>query len=248
MNALLLAAGLGTRLRPLTETVPKCLVPIRGRPLLAYWLDLLTAPRIERIVVNLHHLPDAVVRFVEASPHRSRVELVREPELLGTGGTVLAQRHLLGGGPFLVIHADNLSRFDLAALLERHRTRPPGCLLTMMTFRTPSPRACGIVELDERGVVVSYQEKPERPASDLANGAVYVLEPALLDALAALGGPVLDLSTQLLPRLVGRMATFHNDVYHLDIGSPEAYARAQIDRAYLPPGPAPLPHDQAGAP
>lgn len=233
MNALLLAAGLGTRLRPLTDTIPKCLVPIRGRPLLAYWLDLLVGGGIDRIVVNAHHLADQVARFVAQSPHRGRVELAREERLLGTGGSVLRHRARMGEGPFLLAHADNLTRFDLAAFLARHRARPAGCALTMMTFETRTPESCGIVEVDARGVVVAFEEKPRAPRSRLANGAVYVLEPEAVDALAALGKEAPDVSTELLPRFVGRMCTFHNAVYHRDIGSPEAYAHAQVDSAYL---------------
>lgn len=233
MRALLLAAGLGTRLRPLTDRVPKCLVPIRGKPLLGYWLDLLGRAGLERMVVNLHHLPDQVRAFLAASPWRDRVIAVEEPALLGTGGSILAHRSHLGDGPFMVVHADNLSRFDVAAFLERHRLRPPGCELTMMTFTTETPRSCGIVEVDGAGVVTSFVEKPADPRSRLANGAVYLLEPSVAEALAALGRAEVDLSTQVIPRYVGRMATFHNAVYHRDIGTPDAYRQAQLDTGYL---------------
>ena len=233
MRALLLAAGLGTRLRPLTDTVPKCLVPIRGRPLLAYWLDLLGRAGLERLVINLHHLPEQVSRFLEGSPWRDRIDPVAEPRLLGTGGSVLAHRALLGDGPFMVVHADNLSRFDVAAFLERHRRRPPGCELTMMTFTTETPWSCGIVEVDPAGVVTAFTEKPAHSTSRLANGAVYLLEPSVADALAGLGKAEVDLSTEVIPRYLGRMATFHNAVYHRDIGTPEAYRQAQLDTGYL---------------
>lgn len=233
MNALLLAAGLGTRLRPLTDSVPKCLVPIRGRPLLAYWLDLLFAAGLERVVVNTHHLPEQVLAFLSSSPHAGRVQAEYEPELVGTGGSILRHHASLGPGPFLVAHADNLSRFDVYAFLARHRTRPAGCELTMMTFETDTPSSCGIVELDGAGVVTSFEEKPAAPRSRLANGAVYVLEPSVVDRLRALGRAAADLSTEILPGLVGRMVAFHNDVYHRDIGSPAAYAQAQLDSRYL---------------
>ncbi|MGH9203514.1 MAG: sugar phosphate nucleotidyltransferase, partial [Vicinamibacterales bacterium] len=87
MRALLLAAGYGTRLKPLTDAVPKCLVPIRGRPLLDYWLDLLFTDGIEAALINTHHLADRVQAFVAASRWKSRVTLVHEDSLLGTGGT-----------------------------------------------------------------------------------------------------------------------------------------------------------------
>jgi mannose-1-phosphate guanylyltransferase len=233
VNALLLAAGLGTRLRPLTESVPKCLAPIRGRPLLAYWLDLLVEAGAERLVVNLHHLAAQVEAFLDESPHRARVLAVREPTLLGTGGSILRHRPLLGPGPFMVVHADNLSRFDVRAFVARHRDRPRGCELTMMTFESQTPSSCGIVEVDAAGVVTSYQEKPARPRGRLANAAVYVMEDSVVERLRAGGATAPDLSTQVLPALVGRMVTFHNAVYHRDIGTPEALAQAQADDAYL---------------
>lgn len=234
MNALLLAAGLGTRLRPITDHTPKCLVPIRGRPLLAYWLDLLAASDVSRIVVNLHHHADQVRRFLEESPHRARVVAVEEERLLGTGGSILRHRPLLGEGPCLIAHADNLTRFDVAAFLRRHAQRPPGCELTLMTFETETPWSCGIVEVDAAGVVRSFREKPAASESRLANAAVYVLQPSVLDYMASLDRETVDVSTDVLPAYVGRMATFHNGCYHRDIGTPAAYAAAQRESAYLP--------------
>ena len=127
MRALLLAAGLGTRLRPLTDHVPKCLVPIRGKPLLGYWFDLLLqSNEIDHLLVNLHYLPDPVRRFIDSSQWSSRIEIVEEHELLGTGGTVLNNAAFFGDSPFMVIHADNLSRFDVHEFIESHRRRPSG--------------------------------------------------------------------------------------------------------------------------
>src|SRR6185436_15356190 len=114
MRALLLAAGLGTRLRPLTDSVPKCLVPVQGRPLLDYWLELLAPGGIERMLINTHYLPQQVRDFVARSRWREGITLVHEEKLLGTGGTVLANRAFFGAAAFMVAHADNLTRFDPA--------------------------------------------------------------------------------------------------------------------------------------
>ena len=233
MNALLLAAGLGTRLRPLTDRLPKCLVPIRGQPLLAYWLALLGEAGLESMIVNLHHRSDDVLRFLERCDWRDRVIPVAEPSLLGTGGSVLAHQEHLGEGPFMVVHADNLSRFDVRAFQARHERRAPGCEMTMMTFSTETPSNCGIVEVNEEGVVTSFTEKPARPSSRMANAAVYIFEQSVLETLRGLGKSEIDLSTEVIPRYLGRMSTFHNDVYHRDIGTPEAYAQAQLDTGYL---------------
>lgn len=229
MRAVLLAAGLGTRLRPLTERVPKCLVPIHGKPLLAYWFDLLFGAGVEAALVNTHYMADTVCDFVADSPWRERVRLMHEDELLGTGGTVLKARDFVGGEAFMVIHADNLSRFDVAAFIERHRTRPAGTEITMMTFRTDAPHTCGIVKLDGRGVVVELHEKVENPPGDIANAAVYIFEPSVLDFLASLPGPFIDISTQVLPGYVGRMHTFHNADFHRDIGNLESLRLAHSE-------------------
>jgi len=229
VKALLLAAGLGTRLRPLTDTIPKCLVPIHGKPLLAYWLDLLLPHGISEVLINTHYFAPQVEMFRDASRWRKRMTLVYEPELLGTGGTVLANRAFFGREPVMVAHADNLVRFDVERFLEAHARRPAGTVMTMMTFDTDAPRSCGIVESDSRAVVQRFHEKVPNPPGTRANGAVYVFEPEVVDFLASLGKNVIDLSTEVIPRFLGRIATYHNADYHRDIGSPESLRQAEAD-------------------
>ena len=237
MRALLLAAGLGTRLRPLTETVPKCLIPIHGKPLLGYWFDLLLKPEtgIDRVLVNTSYLPELVRGFVAASPWRERVDLIHETELLGTGGTALCNADFFGGEAFMVVHADNLSRFDPAAFIARHRARPPAAAITMMTFATDTPQSCGIVELDERGLVTQFHEKVANPPGNQANGAVYIFEPDVLDFMRGLNQTAIDLSTQVIPAFMGRIYTFANTDYHRDIGTLASLEQAHRD--YPPPRP-----------
>lgn len=234
MRALLLAAGLGTRLRPLTDQVPKCLVLIRGKPLLAYWLDLLLEAGIERVLVNTHYLPQRVRVFAAASPWQERITLAHEERLLGTGGTVLRNREFFGASPVLVAHADNLTQFDVKAFLRRHANRPAGVIVTMMTFETDSPSSCGIVEEDSRGVVTAFHEKIPNPPGTRANAAVYIFEPPVVDFIASLGKEVVDLSTEVIPDFVGRICTFHNGGYHRDIGTLESLSRAEREYSAYP--------------
>ena len=229
MRALLLAAGLGTRLRPITDHIPKCLVPVHGKPLLEYWLDLLLPNGIDRILLNTHYLPDEVRSYVRSSRWRDRVTLVHEDELLGTGGTVLGNREFFEDAPFLVAHADNLTRFDVGAFLARHQNRPVGTEITMMTFETDAPRSCGIVEEDVRGVVTAFHEKVENPPGNHANAAVYIFEPGVLTFLDSLGQKVIDLSTEVIPHFMGRICAYHNHGYHRDIGNPESLRLAEIE-------------------
>lgn len=227
MRALLLAAGLGTRLRPLTDSVPKCLVPIKGRPLLDYWLEMLSEAGVAPLLVNIHYLPDMVRSYIAESRYHDKVVIVHEEDLLGTGGTILANRDFFGDGPFMVVHADNYSRFDVNAFIARHNARPAGCEITMMTFTTDTPQSCGIVELDERGVVTNFHEKTTKPPGNLANGAVYIVEQTVVNFIARRGKPFVDISTEVLPYYLNRIATYHNGDTHIDIGTPETYQQAQ---------------------
>lgn len=229
MKALLLAAGLGTRLRPITDSIPKCLVPIRGQPLLGYWFDLLFRGGIARALVNLHYHADAVRAFIAASPWRTRIDTVYEERLLGTAGTALANRAWLGEGAFMLVHADNLSRFPVRDFIAAHRHRPARAAMTMMTFDTDAPQSCGIVELDANGLVRAFYEKVANPPGTRANGAVYILEPEVLDFLTGLGRKQIDFSRDVLPAFLGRIATFHNADYHRDIGTPEAMKKAEAE-------------------
>lgn len=227
MKAVLLAAGLGTRLRPLTESVPKCLVPIHGKPLMEYWLDLLLPEHVDQILINTHYLPESVRAFVQSSPWQDALKVVHENELLGTGGTVLKNRDFLEDGPFILAHADNLTRFDVDAFIEAHERRQPGVEITMMTFDTDAPKTCGIVEQDEQGRVLAFHEKVPNPPGTRANAAVYIFEPSVIQFLASFGKEVIDLSTEVLPHYLGRMQTFHNDDYHRDIGNLESLRLAE---------------------
>jgi mannose-1-phosphate guanylyltransferase len=231
MRALLLAAGLGLRLLPITATTAKCMVEINGRPLLDYWLELLFDAGIERVLVNTHWLADQVEAHVKASRWADRIDLVHEAELLGTGGTVLANRKWFQENPFMVAHADNLTDFDVRGFVAAHESRPAGHAITMLGFRTDAPRSCGILELDRRGTVVAFHEKVDDPPGDLANGAVYIFEPEVVDAIAALGRPQVDLSTQVIPEYVGRILCVETHGYHRDIGTPESLRRAIADTA-----------------
>jgi mannose-1-phosphate guanylyltransferase len=222
MKALLLAAGFGTRLRPITDTIPKCLVPIHGKPLLGYWLDLLMPSAVERVLINTHYLPEVVRNYVRHSSWKDGIDLVHEEKLLGTGGTVLANREYFGREPFILAHADNLTRFDPVAFIEAHAMRPHGVLITMMTFDTDVPESCGIVELDGNGLVVAFHEKKPNPPGHRASAAVYVFEPEVVDFMVGLGKEEFDISLDVVPYFMGKIQTFHNVDYHRDIGSPES--------------------------
>lgn len=229
VRAMLLCAGKGTRLLPLTEVLPKCLMPIGGRPLLGYWLKTLTDAGVDRILVNLHHHAELVQDYIDASPYARSVSTVHEPDLLGTAGTLLANRDFFGDATVLLAHGDNLTAFDPKEMHTAHRGRSAGCEITMMTFVTPDPRSCGIVETDTRGVVVAFHEKVASPPGNNANGAVYFLESTMFEFLRRVGKPTIDFSTEVIPHFMGRIFTSHNRNYHRDIGTPQSLVMAQFD-------------------
>lgn len=239
MNVILLAAGLGTRLLPLTSVLPKCLMPIHGRPQLEYWLRALDAAfgaGGADIVVNIHYLPELVREYLTHSPWAGRVRLVHEAELLGTGGTLLANP-FASTGPVMLVHADNLCGADLRSFMAAHEARLPGTVITMMSFRTDAPQSCGILELDAHGVVRVFHEKVADPPGNLANAAVYIVEPEVTAFIASLGRPVVDFSTEVIPHFLGRIQAWENQGYHRDIGNVGSFLAAQEEY----PAPAPFP-------
>lgn len=228
MKAIILAAGLGTRLRPLTDTVPKCLVPVRGVPLLGIWLGLCERAGIDSVLVNLHHLPDQVRAFVRDYRGPVRVRTAYEETLLGTAGTALANRSFVDGErEFFVIYVDNWTDVDLADMLAFHRTKATN--LTMAVFHTDNPSGSGIVTVDVDDRIVAFEEKPAHPLSDLANAGILVMPPRLLDGLPA--RRPLDFGFDVLPGFVGRMHAYRLKGFLRDLGTWESYRRAQAESA-----------------
>jgi mannose-1-phosphate guanylyltransferase len=230
VKAVLRAAGLGTRLRPLTDHMPKCMIPIGGRPLLDIWLDALAKAGVDEVLVNLHHLAGVVRAHLADRTGRPAVRLVEEPRLLGSAGTLLANREFVAGEEmFLAVYADNLTDFDLGVLVDAHRRG--GAIATLTLFRAPRPSECGIVDVKD-GRVVGFVEKPAQPRGDLANAGMYAFHPGVLDLIdgppdAPLDGP-LDIGFHLLPRLVGKARAVTLDgCYLMDIGTPAALRRAR---------------------
>ena len=224
MKVFLLAAGVGSRLRPVTDTIPKCMVAIDGRPLIDIWLDAFDAAGVEEVLVNLHYLPDAVRRHIAARTGRPAVQTVYEPELLGSAGTLAANRHWVDGEEmFLACNADNLTDFDLRSLIEAHREH--SVIATLTVFHSERPSAGGVVELDESGTVIGFAEKPTKPISDLVNAGMYAFHPRLLDEIGR--PPPRDIGYDLLPGLVGRARAVPVEGYFRDIGTVDTYQRAQ---------------------
>ena len=223
MKAFLLAAGVGSRLRPITDTVPKCMVTVGGRPMLDIWLDAFGRAGVTEVLVNLHHLPDVVRDHVAQYDGPPIVRTAFEPELLGSVGTLRAHRDWVAREDmFLAVNADNLTDFDLRILVDAHQGH--GLPATLAVFRSPDPSAGGVVELDDAGTVTGFTEKPAEPVSDLVNAGVYAFHPSVLDEVN--GASPCDIGYHLLPRLVGRARVVLIEGFFRDIGTVDAYQRA----------------------
>jgi len=224
VKAFLLAAGVGSRLRPITDTTPKCMLVIDDRPLLDIWLDSFDRAGVDEVLVNLHHLPDVVRRHIAARSGPPSVRTSYEPELLGSAGTLLANREWVDGDEaFLACYADNLTDFDLRSLIHAHREL--GAIATLTLFRSENPSAGGVVELDAARRVIGFVEKPGEPASDLTNAGMYAFHPSVLDEID--DPPPRDIGYDLLPRLVGRARAVQVEGYFRDVGTADAYRQAR---------------------
>jgi mannose-1-phosphate guanylyltransferase len=228
MKAILLSAGYGTRLKPITNTIPKCLVEIDGKPLLSIWLDILIKAGITEILINTHYLENVVLDFINHSKYKNFVHIVYEEKLLGTGGTLLKNKNWLQEEPVILIHADNLSIFNIIDFINSHIKRNKICEITMMTFVTDNPSSCGIVEI-ENNIVIKFYEKIDNPPSNHANGAIYIIEPTVISFLESMKKDIIDFSTEVIPNYLGKINIFQNKTYHRDIGNIDSYNKANIE-------------------
>jgi mannose-1-phosphate guanylyltransferase len=225
-----MAAGLGTRLRPLTDEMSKCLVPVAGRPLLDYWQASFLHHGIGEVLINVHAHPQQVRDWVAQRNAEGPVSwnIAEEPELFGSAGTLRANLKRMEEAPdFIVLYADNLSEVDLGELVRIHRARDAH--FTMGLFETPYPSACGIATLEDDGIISAFEEKPKHPASNLANAGIYMIRSGSLDGV--LRATDFDIGHDILPRLVERMHGWPTQGYHRDVGTPEALAEIEADLA-----------------
>ncbi len=221
-RAMILAAGHGTRLRPLTERLPKPMIPVGGRTLLEHTIEQLSAAGVQEIAVNLHaHAGVIADHLGDGSRFGVRITYSFEPQLLGTAGAMKALEHFFSEGPFFVVYGDVYTRVDLQQLLDHHRSRR--ALATIALRRPDDVSQCGIVQMDEDGWITDFVEKPESvddPADAWANGGVYVVEPAVLRHIRR--DAEQDFGRDVFPALVrsGRaVAGFRSDGGCWDVGS-----------------------------
>lgn len=219
MKAFLLAAGLGTRLQPITNTLPKCLVPVAGKPMLFYWFNLFRKYGITEVLINLNHFPEQVKEYIQNNNFDINVTLVYEEYLLGSYGTLLQnQKFVEKEEDFFIFYADTLTNINLYEMMDIHKKSFK--LFTIGLFRTKNPTSCGIVTLDSSGSVVDFEEKPVTPKSNLANAGIYIMNTKLFDKIQVDYKKTLDIGFDFLPKLINQMQGFEIKDFVIDMGTP----------------------------
>jgi mannose-1-phosphate guanylyltransferase len=229
MKAMLLAAGRGTRLAPLTDTTPKILAPFGGRPLLAHQLDYLQRAGMSEIALNVHHHADQVLACLDELDPDVPVRISHERELLGTAGALVPLRDFFTE-PTIVLYGDVLTDADLAELMQEHRRHAP--LATLAVYRSRDSVGKGVVRVTETGRVEAFVEKPPAATSEvLINAGLYVIAPELLELI---GAGACDFGHDVWPRALAAGHTLRAsmlEAYVRDIGSPAQLAAAADDLA-----------------
>lgn len=227
IKALLLAAGLGTRLCPLTDKLPKCLIPFNNKPLLDFWLDSIEETGIQEVLINTHRHRRLVQEYLDTRRKNNFViHEAFEPHLLGSAGTISANLDWISTSDYCVIvYADNFSDVDLKNVILDHITS--NSEITMLLFEAPDPTQCGIVELDDEGFIKQFQEKPKNPTTNLANGGVYVMSANIINEIEKMNA--FDLGHDVFPRLIGKIRGFIHQGYHRDIGTFESLSKIESE-------------------
>jgi mannose-1-phosphate guanylyltransferase len=231
MQAIVLVGGEGTRLRPLTETVPKPALTLVDRPFLAYMIEWLAGHGVTEVVLACGFLPDVLREALAGEEERTgaRIRYVVEPQPLGTAGAIRFAADALGehlDDRFLALNGDVLTDLDLGALLRAHEQREAAATIALHPVEDAS--AYGLVRSGETGEVLEFLEKTGRRAPGEVNAGMYALERSVLELVPA--GQNVSIERDVFPRLVGQgLHGLRLDGYWMDIGTPERYLQASWD-------------------
>ena len=230
MKAFLLAAGLGTRLKPITDSIPKCLVPVCGKPLLGWWIDLFKKHAIDEVLINLHHFPEKVKKFAKLNSEGIKFQFFYEETLLGSAATLKENKNFVKEEKeFFILYADNLTNINLSDFYKFHKSHDK--FFSMGLFKSPNPSVCGIALVNEERIVTDFEEKPKNPRSDLASAGIFLSAPEVLDSIPEKG--ITDIGFHLIPKLVNKMKGYIVKDYLIDIGTLENLRQAERDWSSL---------------
>ena len=228
MKAVVLVGGLGTRLRPLTETVKKELLPLVDRPILDHTLDRLVRHGIGEVVMSSPYLEEAFHPFIEARAGEPEITWVTEQTPLGTGGAIVNTLDVLGDEPFFALNGDICTDLDLTTMRAFHDER--AATITIALHRVPDARAFGLVDADEQGRVHAFREKPADLVPGLINAGTYLIDPAVLRRWTP--DRELSIEREVFPAVIQSgdpVYGFVREAYWMDLGTPEKYLQAHFD-------------------
>jgi NDP-sugar pyrophosphorylase family protein len=228
MKAVVLVGGFGTRLRPLTETVKKELLPLVDRPILDHVLDHLARHGVHEVVLSSPYLEAAFHPFIEARHGDPAITWITESAPLGTGGAIVNALDALGDEPFFALNGDVLTDLDLSAMLRAHRQRD--AVVTISLHHVDDARAFGLVVADRDGRVREFREKPTDAVPGDVNAGTYVLDPPVLRTWTTEGE--VSIEREIFPAIIaggGAVFGFPTEAYWMDLGTPEKYLQAHFD-------------------
>ena len=227
MKAVILVGGEGTRLRPLTETIPKPLLPFMNRPFLDHLLDHVASHGVEEVILSSSYLASEFRVYLEGRTADPKITWITEPEPLGTAGAIGGALDQLND-TFLVLNGDVLTDLDLGDLMAFHRDR--GAVATIALTHVDDARPFGLVERDASGRVLAFREKPSQPIPGDINAGTYVLEPRALEGIPR--GVAVSIERETYPALISRGEPVFarlSTAYWRDLGTPAAYLEAHVD-------------------
>ncbi len=228
MKAIILAAGYGRRLLPLTKSTPKCLVKIKGVPLLKIWLKELEKSKIKSVLINTHYLNKKIENFVKRNKFNLNIYLKHEKKLLGTAGTLIKNLDFFDKEEGLFLHSDNYCKEPITNLLNEHKNRPANAIITAMTFSTKDVSSCGIFKINKKKVVEKFYEKPKKDIyGNIANAAIYVLSKKFIMLAKRKFKNANNFSEDVIPKLNKKIYCYHTKKTFLDIGTLESYKKVK---------------------
>ena len=234
MNGLILAAGKGTRLMPITKEIPKCLVEVKGEKMIDQWIRHMRNANCKKIFINTHYMSEKVKNYIEKKGGTSEgIEILHETKLLGTAGTILENIEKFKNDDLLVAHCDNYYTGDIKKIKCAHLEREKGCLLTIMTFKTEDPKTCGIFKLNEEGKIIKYWEKNIYAEGNIANSAVYIIDTYFMKWMKETISCCFEFTNDVLPLVLDQTQTVQCDGILMDIGTPESLRKANTCHPWI---------------
>jgi mannose-1-phosphate guanylyltransferase len=218
MKAILLSAGYGTRLRPVTNKIPKCLIKINNQTLIDIWIKKLIDIGVNSILINTHYLPKKIFKHINNSPYKKKIIIKYEKKLLNTGGTLIRNLNFFKDEEGLLIHSDNLCFEGLDNFMVKHKSRPKQCLMTMMAFPSKGQKDVGIIKKNRKNILINFFEK-KNIKGNLANCAVYIFSNKFIKILKTMKKKNYSFSDDIIKLFFNKIYIYKTKDFFIDIGN-----------------------------